>query len=89
MATLADEISLCDALWATLMQANALDGTLHPYEGHGTYGAIKDALILALTLTFGSNGPVARDMARVVYGACIESGEAPSVQWRRIRASGD
>ena len=76
-ATLADQLELCDTLRAATLTANALDGK-HAVQWGGTYGAVADALVKALTVTLESQGYGPRQsvrIARAIYDACIDSGD--------------
>lgn len=96
----ADELAMIEHLNDTLRLSNAVDG-FHAFQFGGTYGAIRDALLLALSISLSGNRYPdnsrqslaqirAREIAEVLTNEAVDNGENIAYQielWNEGRIS--
>jgi hypothetical protein len=83
MSTLKDQLALCDTLRAAQMTANALDDK-HAWQS-STYGAIGEALIVALIVTLEADAQAnPAVLAEWIYNVSVESGEDITYAWQHV-----
>jgi hypothetical protein len=87
MSTLKAQLALCDTLRDAQMTANSFDDKHTPQSS--TYGAIGEALIVALIVTLEGDGhPNAAVLAQDIYNVAVESGESITYSWLHVMNQG-